>query len=400
MQNRADLKLARAHLPLKIGIDGDALRLPASGVGHYVYNMCSELERMLPNAQLFAYSRLPRERLKLPSSRWILRSEPSKHFSRLPSFAWLKSRGRQMCLKDELDVFWAGRSIHPRLPSSVRTVSSVHDLNHLVVPETMQPATYWSNRLWFAGDIRSASAIVANSEGTANRLQDLLGVRAHAVCRPGLHRRFHNKRDRQTDGEVVARLGIRPPYFLWVGTLEPRKNLEVLVRAFSALKLKGQLPAHSLVLVGASGWQTSRLAQIIGEAQPHSLVATGYVDDDTLPALYSQAHAFIFPSIYEGYGMPVLEALACGTNVLMSDVPELTEAAGGQAATFDGTQTALEHHLLRIAESVEYSAAPLVTDHTWTTSAHHLCRVMTADPLPYFPEGLSGSTHLSPPVVF
>src|ERR1700736_5557799 len=152
---------------LRIGIDGDALRAPLSGVGHYVFNLCHELDALLPEALFIAYSRPTTPAVRLPSARWQLRSEPVKAFRRLPSFVWLKTRCRAMCAKDKVDVFWAGRTLHPRLAGGVRTVCSVHDLNYLVVPETMQFQSRWSSRLWLRGDVLSADCVLANSAGTA-----------------------------------------------------------------------------------------------------------------------------------------------------------------------------------------------------------------------------------------
>jgi hypothetical protein len=106
---------------LRIGIDGEALRTPLSGVGQYVLQLCRELEALLPDAQLFAYARLPAERLALPSPRWTLRRERHAALRRLPSFLWLKTRGAALARRDELDVFWAGRTLHPRLGAPVRT---------------------------------------------------------------------------------------------------------------------------------------------------------------------------------------------------------------------------------------------------------------------------------------
>lgn len=114
---------------LRIGIDGDALRAPLSGVGYYIFNLCRELDALLPEALFIAYSRLPATAVLLPSPRWQLRTEPLAALRRLPSFVWLKTRCRAMCTADRVDVFWAGRTLHPRLNGGVHTVCSVHDLN-------------------------------------------------------------------------------------------------------------------------------------------------------------------------------------------------------------------------------------------------------------------------------
>src|SRR5258708_35234242 len=108
----------------RIGMEGDELRVPLYGVGHYVFNLAWELDGLLPEASFIVYTRLPAAAVALPSSHWQLRIEPVAAFRRLPSFAWLKTRCRSLCLRDGINVFWAGRSLHPRFGAAVRTVST------------------------------------------------------------------------------------------------------------------------------------------------------------------------------------------------------------------------------------------------------------------------------------
>src|SRR5258708_39883416 len=98
---------------LRIGMDGDALRVPLSGVGHYVFNLARELDGLLPEASFIVYTRLPAAAVALPSSHWQLRIEPGAAFRRLPSFAWLKKRCRPLRLRDGINLFWAGRRLRP-----------------------------------------------------------------------------------------------------------------------------------------------------------------------------------------------------------------------------------------------------------------------------------------------
>ena len=111
------------------------------------------------------------------------------------------------------------------------------------------------------------------------------------------------------------------PDFLSVATWEPRKNLAALVKAFLDLKRQRALGSHQLVLVGGRGWKDRRLASLVAQAESHGVVPLGYVPDEHLPALYSGATALVFPSLYEGFGMPVLEARACGTRIVGTDIP-------------------------------------------------------------------------------
>ncbi|HEY5955078.1 MAG TPA: glycosyltransferase family 1 protein [Polyangiaceae bacterium] len=374
----SDVPTAGLPSELRLGIDGDALRNPLSGVGRYILNLCRELERILPNAHLFAYSRFPRTRLVLPSARWVLRTEPSKVFRRLPSFVWLKTRGGQMCRRDRLHLFWAGRTLHPRLSEPVCTVCSVHDLNHLIVPETMQRATLWSHRVWFEKDVALAHAVVANSHGTAARVGKLLHRQVSGIVAPGLAEDFRSVR--QNAPEVVrelAAIGVVSPYLLSVATLEPRKNAGALIRAFVALKRAGKLADYRLVLAGTMGWPRGELRRLLSQAARYGVVTTGYVKDELLPTLYARAELFVLPSFYEGFGMPVLEARACGTKVLVSDIPELREAAGSGGVAVEASVAGLTEGIERaLATPNLEDGGALVESCSWTRAAEQLAEIL------------------------
>ena len=152
---------------------------------------------------------------------------------------------------------------------------------------------------------------------------------------------------------VRTQYHLNGPYLLYVGTLEPRKNLVRLIRAWHSLHSRDRI-AHRLVIVGARGWHD---APIFHEVQAlgcvDAVTFTGYVPLGDLPALYTAADAFAFPSLYEGFGLPVMEAMACGTPVLISSTPALVEVAGESALQIDASST----HT--IASGIER----LLTDH-------------------------------------
>jgi glycosyltransferase involved in cell wall biosynthesis len=360
---------------LLIGIDGDALRAPLSGVGQYVFNLARELNALLPDASLIAYSRSPATEIHLPSSRWQLRSEPLPAFRRLPSFVWLKTRARAMCARDGIDVFWAGRTLHPRLDGGVRTVCSVHDLNYLVVPETMRLQSRWSSRLWFRGDILAADCVLANSNGTAERLRAMIGAKVTGVVWPGVTPQFrpsHSTSEIKIQ-ERLSRLGVKRPYLLSVATPEPRKNLDTVLRAFISLKKEGKLRKHQLVLAGPTGWKNRALTERLGQARKHGVVLPGYVPDELMPILYTQTDALVFPSLYEGFGMPVLEARACGARVVTSDIPELREAGDEYVIYVEPTLEGVKDGILRAIGSPEPPAAAV---RTWKVAAEILARAL------------------------
>jgi len=360
---------------LRIGLDGDALRAPLSGVGHYIFNLCRELDTLMPEAIFTAYSRLPATAILLPSSRWKLRSEPVVAFRRLPSFVWLKTRCRAMSASDRVDVFWAGRTLHPRLNGGVRTVCSVHDLNHLVVPETMQCQSRWSSRLWFRGDILTADCVLANSHGTAERIRKMVGAEVSDVVLPGVTSRFQRSLSASETEipENLRRLGLTLPYLLSVATPEPRKNLDAVLSAFIDLKRDGKLSNHQLVLAGPTGWKNRALTGKLNKARAHGLVLAGYVPDKLMPILYAGADALVFPSFYEGFGMPVLEARACGTRVVTTDIPELREA-GDEYVTY--VQPTLEGVKAGILRAIDLPKPPPAAGRTWTEAARILARAL------------------------
>jgi glycosyltransferase involved in cell wall biosynthesis len=358
---------------LRIGIDGDALRTPLSGVGYYIFNLCRELDALMPEASFIAYSRLSAVGVQLPSARWRLRTEPVAAFRRLPSFVWLKTRCPAMCASDKVEVFWAGRTLHPRLNGGVRTVCTVHDLNHLVVPETMQFQARWSNRLWFRGDIQAADCVLANSHGTANRIRAMVGAEVRDVVLPGVTPQFHisPSAGEMAISEKLSRLGVERPYLLAVATPEPRKNLDAVLRAYIELKREGKLGKHQLVLAGPTGWKNQALNQRLAEARAYRVVLAGYVPDDLMPMLYAGADALVFPSLYEGFGMPVLEARACGTRVVTTDISELREAGDEHVIYVQPTVEGIKTGILR---AIDLPKPPPAAGRSWNEAARVLAR--------------------------
>jgi glycosyltransferase involved in cell wall biosynthesis len=134
--------------------------------------------------------------------------------------------------------------------------------------------------------------------------------------------------------EVLARHGIAKPYILFTSTIEPRKNILGLLEAYAALPQELRT-SHGLVLVGGKGWLDSQIHRRLGELRHLDIRLTGYVEDRDLPALYSGASVFVYPSFYEGFGMPPLEAMACGVPVVTSRNSSLPEVVGDAGILID-----------------------------------------------------------------
>ncbi|MFN2290878.1 MAG: glycosyltransferase family 4 protein [Anaerolineae bacterium] len=231
--------------------------------------------------------------------------------------------------------------VHP--PVSVATV---HDLGYHYYPQahTLSQNLYlrWSTR----HNARSARRVLADSEATRQDLIRLYGISEAKidVVYPGRDESFVPVHDPLLREAVQARYGCRTPYILYLGTLHPRKNLVRLVQAFAQLRARASdaeypLDQLQLVLAGQKGWLYQ---EVFSEVRRLGLedwvILTGYVDDEDLPALLSGAEAFAFPSLYEGFGFPVLEAMACGVPVVCSSTSSLPEVAGDAALLVEPRQ--------------------------------------------------------------
>jgi glycosyltransferase involved in cell wall biosynthesis len=278
---------------------------------------------------------------------------------------WYKRCVHALIRNDELDMFWAGSTLLPILPHNVRSLSTVYDLNHKVVPQSMTSSSLWAHRLFFDRDVRASNAVVAISQGTALRLNQLLGREADAVVYPAASPLF-----RAPPYEVVQKTlrahNLSQPYLLAVGTLEPRKNLELLISVFIAMLQEGLLAGYQLVLAGGAGWKSARMNKLLS-AHSDVVRVLGYVTDQDLPPLYSGSAAFVFPSVYEGFGIPALEARLCGARVLAADVPEIREACGGEGVFVTPDAKGIREGILTVLARPQVN--PSFEAPTWMTGA-------------------------------
>jgi glycosyltransferase involved in cell wall biosynthesis len=211
-------------------------------------------------------------------------------------------------------------------------VTTIYDLSALLFPEyhTDQTREIQAQKYRFACE--EADVVVTISQATKRDIVKHLGIpaeRIHVVY-PGFEDIFHPIQDRKELQTMLAPLGLTPgDYLLHVGTLEPRKNLLRLVEAYHRVRHNLSVPIPKLVLAGAPGWDFRRIFELIeGLDLEDDVRYVGRVSRTTLPFLYSGARLFVYPSLYEGFGLPPLEAMACGTPVITSNVSSLPEVVG------------------------------------------------------------------------
>jgi glycosyltransferase involved in cell wall biosynthesis len=221
----------------------------------------------------------------------------------------------------KVDLFHTSNWAQP--PAKAKKVTTVHDLVPILYTEHLVPKivqNFNNNIKWIK---KECERIIAVSESTKADLINQIGISGDQidVVYSGVSNKFKPVTNALQIEKVKKKYGIEKDYFLTVGTLEPRKNIDKVVEAFEKINNKDL----SLVIAGKYGW---------GQRQAEDrdrIITTGFVSDEDLPALYSGSKAFIYVSLYEGFGLPVLEAMGCGCPVVTSNVSSLPEVAGGAA---------------------------------------------------------------------
>jgi len=274
------------------------------------------------------------------------------------------------------DLFHATEHLLPRLKGA-RTVLTVHDLIFLLFPEYHLPLNKWFLNRFMPLFVRRADAIIAVSQCTKDDLIRHYAVPSEkiAVVYEGVDARFQPVTDLDALAQVQARYGLPERYILSVGTIEPRKNLTTLLEAYRTLRAQGS--ELKLVIVGKKGWLYEgffrRLRELGLEGE---VVLPGFVLDGDLPALYSAAELFVFPSLYEGFGLPPLEAMACGTPVIASNASSLPEVVGEAGVLIDprdvsGLAEAMRRVLTdeRLREEMQIKGLERAKQFTWGRAA-------------------------------
>ncbi len=273
---------------------------------------------------------------------------------------WVQER-RLAPVLEGVDVFHSSEVLLWRQPDALN-VTTIYDLSALLFPEyhTDQTREIQAQKYRFARE--EADVVVTISQATKRDIVEHLGIpaeRIHVVY-PGCEDIFRPVQDREELQTMLKPLGLTPgDYLLHVGTLEPRKNLLRLVRAYN--RVRRELPASTpkLVLAGAPGWNFRKLFELIETLDLEDDVRyVGRVPRATLPFLYSGAQFFVYPSLYEGFGLPPLEAMACGTPVITSNISSLPEVVGETGVMIAPTDTdALAEAILALLGDPDRCAA-------------------------------------------
>ncbi|MBN2464190.1 glycosyltransferase family 4 protein [candidate division WOR-3 bacterium] len=313
--------------PLRVGIDASAFGAVKGGIARYLYGMVSEMTALDGDAQFIFYTPRPVE-VALPGGNCRVRSGTGL----LGLNLWMQGCVPEWVAEDRLHVFWGQNQAIPLiLRHRCFRLLTVHDLAPFVIPQTLRFHSALAHRFLLARACHVADKVITDSDATAKAVIRLVGVRPDRVARVylGAEARFRPV-PRSVAYELATRkYGLPEDYLLTIGTVEPRKNHAVLLHALRMTKC-----APVLAIVGGIGWKSEPIvAEIAAMEKAGRVRYLGWVDDDDLPYLYSAAKLFVLPSIYEGFGLPVLEAMACGCPVLCSWSSSLPEV-GGTAVSY------------------------------------------------------------------
>jgi glycosyltransferase involved in cell wall biosynthesis len=309
--------------PLRVGVDATPLLGPRTGVGRYVSGLVHGLTGLAdaPDVTLTAFT--ARGARSVPhegGARVAGRPFPARLLQQL----WSRVPFPPVeLLSGPLDVFHGTNYVLPPARRA-RGVLSVHDLSYVLHADTVTPQVLRYQRLVPAG-VRRAAVVLTLTEASADEVAAFYGLARDRVlvASPGVDAEW--AATKRPTSQWLHDRGLPERYLLFVGTQEPRKNLQVLVSALEVMQRELGDEAPPLVIAGPAGWGA---APDCSGLRPGSLVRTGFLDDDALRAVVAGATCLAFPSRHEGFGMPPLEALACGVSVVSSDLPVLREVTG------------------------------------------------------------------------
>ncbi|MFQ5811966.1 MAG: glycosyltransferase family 4 protein [Anaerolineae bacterium] len=338
---------------MRIGIDYTAAVRQGAGIGRYTRELVRSLAELNRSHDYVLFAAAGGQRpvdAGWPPN-FQMRSVPLSdralailwHRLRLPLWVELVT-GR-------VDIFHSPDFVLPPVRRA-KTLVTVHDLSFIRYPQCADANLRAYLNQVVPRSVHRADLILADSQSTKDDLVELLGVAPDRieVVYPGVEKRFRPIEDQAHLEEVRKRYNLPPRFALGLGTLQPRKNFTRLIEAYSLLVTRH--PSLQLVIAGGKGWLYEEIfASVERLGLEEKVIFPGFVADEHLPALYNLAELFVFPSLYEGFGLPPLEALACGTPVITSNASSLPEVVGEAGPMVEATDVeALAEAMKRVLE--------------------------------------------------
>jgi len=335
---------------MNIGIDVKVLAKRLTGIGVYVKEMVRFFNEVDHEDQFYLFT----------NKKFKLNFELGENFHQIIVNKKLKSLGIIFCMERylkqyQINVFWGTEHIVP-WTSFCKTVITIHDLAVLMDPKLGTRKNALIQKLFTIPSCKRADKVIAISKSTKNDVVRLCNINDNKVVvinngdspyKGNLHQ-FTTKEVE----EIHTKFYLNKDYFLFVGTIEPRKNIPTIVKAFDVFKNNSDHHQHQLVLVGGLGWRYKESLQAIQNSPyKNCIILTGYCSNLEREYLYRNAKALLFPSLYEGFGLPIIEGMSVGLPIITADNSSLKEI-GGDAAFY--IKDALDYNsLAKIMENVD-----------------------------------------------
>jgi len=315
-------------MKLKVAVDSLSLLSPLTGIGRYCYEISKELKKSdLDTTFYYGYFSKnliePADKKSVKSLKSVVASSP-----------WLKKSAREMLFfftkfsNRHFDIYWQPNFIPNPNIKAKKVVTTVHDFSFFLHKEFIPKERIKYFEKYFLKNINLSDAIITGSNFTKQEILERLNFKSedvHVIYHGVDHSVFKLYSNPKTDFKLPKK------FILSVGSIEPRKNLLGLLKAYLSLdnSIKKE---YKLVLAGFKGWENSEIVSIIKQ-NSQDIFYLGYLSNEELAKVYNLSSCFVFPSFYEGFGLPILEAMACGAPVICSNSSSMPEV-GGDAALY------------------------------------------------------------------
>ncbi|RDU37555.1 hypothetical protein DRW41_06855 [Neobacillus piezotolerans] len=326
---------------IRVALDSQPLLGEKTGIGQYVDNLTNVLKRNREEIEIkYWFNQILKKKhstLNIDQFDIINSSYPYKVIRRLQGPDLLHSY--PIDIGDKFDLFHGTNFIGYNTNKS-KMVLTIHDLAFLRYPEVADYITYRHHTRWLPYSIKKADHIIAVSNQTKKDIIDYYKVPEYKISV------VHLAANHTVASVETHSFNLPEQYILFVGTLEPRKNIPFIIRGFALAKRKYSFN-HKLVLVGKKGWKYEEIFKTIDDLKLNDeIIFLGFVTDQELSVIYKKASLFLFPSLYEGFGMPILEAMRHGVPVITSNLSSMPEIVGDSAIKIS------PNHLDELVESI------------------------------------------------
>lgn len=376
--------------PLKILVEGSPLYQSRSGVGQYTYNILQSLFNIDKKNNYFVYGFLfigkklnaPFPSLPKNVKYRMVRYFPSKLHNVLSRKVMVPPADILTLTKPDVALFT--NFVRPPMPLGAKSITIVYDLSYIKKAEHSNKKNNQLLMKEMAKTVNNSSHIITISENSKKEIIDYykLDPKKITIVNPAIDHQVFKPQPAKKVEVVKSKFKINGKYILYTGTLEPRKNILGILNAYSCLpkKIKGE---YTLVLAGGKGWRDESIYKRLEELREEKIIVTGYVADDDLPPLYTGASVFVYPSLYEGFGMPPLEAMACGVPVITSNNSSLPEVVGKAGIMIEAEDTkALSTNIAKVltnnsqAKQMSVNGLEQAKKFDWSVGAKNLLKVI------------------------